>query len=147
MKFSAKEQYGLRVMVELARHHGEGPISLAQVAETEQLPLPYLEQIVGSLRQAALLVSSRGAHGGYELGHSPQDVNVGDIFRALEGAIVPIPCVEEVSGARCERKGICAASNVWATVHNRLVAMLDSMTLASLLEADLGENPGSDSTG
>ena len=140
MKFSAKEQYGLRVMVELARHHGEGPISLAQVAEMEQLPLPYLEQIVGRLRQADLLVSSRGAHGGYELGRSPDEVNVGDICRALEGAIVPIPCVEEVSGAQCERKGICAASNVWATVHKRLVAMLDSMTLASLLEADLAES-------
>jgi Rrf2 family transcriptional regulator, cysteine metabolism repressor len=134
MKFSAREQYGLRVMVELARHYGAGPVSLSQVAESEDLPLPYLEQIVGRLRESRLLDSSRGAKGGYHLAKSPQEVTVGDVCRALEGAIVPIPCVEEGSGAQCERKGICAARNVWETVHARLVDVLDSMTLASLVE-------------
>jgi len=134
MKFSAKEQYGLRVMVELARHHGEGPISLAQVAGAEQLPLPYLEQIVMPLRRAGLLNSLRGAHGGYMLARRPQDINVGDIIRALEGAIVTIPCVTEESGVPCGREDICAVRAVWEDVRARVVAALGSMTLAGLLD-------------
>lgn len=141
MRFSSKEQYGLRVMVQLARQHGEGPTPLTQIAEMEDLPLPYLEQIASRLRQAGLLTSLRGAHGGYELAHQPRAISVGDVVRALEGDIVPIPCVQEASGAQCERKGICAASNVWETVHKRLADMLDSMTLASLLETEEAQRP------
>ncbi len=133
MRLTAKEQYGLRVMVELARHHGQGPMPLSQVAKNQQLPLPYLEQIVMLLRHAGLLSSARGAHGGYALARNPDQISVGDVVRALEGAILPIPCIEEESGARCERKGICAASNAWEVVHARMVDTLDAMTLAALL--------------
>ncbi|NLS76486.1 MAG: Rrf2 family transcriptional regulator [Chloroflexi bacterium] len=135
MRLSTKEQYGLRMMVELARYHGQGPVALSQVAQTQQLPLPYLEQIVIPLRHAGLLSSARGAHGGYALARTPDQISVGDVVRALEGAILPIPCIEEESGARCERKGICAVSNVWEVIHARLVDTLDAMTLSGLLAA------------
>ena len=133
MKFSSKEQYGLRMMVEVARHEGHGPVPLSHVAEAEQLPLPYLEQIIMLLRQADLLHSLRGAHGGYILARTPKEISVGDIIRALEGTIVPIPCVTEEFCAPCGREDTCAARNVWELVHNRLVEALDSMTLADLL--------------
>lgn len=136
MRFSAKEQYGLRFMVELSRHYGMGPISLAQAAEAEELPEPYLEQIVAPLRHAGLVESLRGAHGGYLLARRPEEILVGDIIRALEGTIVTIPCVTEESGVPCAREDICAARNVWEMVRDRLVATLDSMTLASLLKPE-----------
>ncbi len=136
MKFSAKEEYGLRVMVELARHDGQGPVPLSHIAEIEQLPLSYLEQIMMLLRQAGLLHSLRGAHGGYTLARLPKEVSISDIIRALEGAIMPIPCVTKESCAPCGREDTCAARNVWELVHDRLVEALDSMTLADLV------NPG-----
>jgi Rrf2 family protein len=136
MRLSAKEQYGVRAMVELARHYGQGPVSLAQVAEIQQLPLPYLEQIMSPLRQAGLLTSSRGAYGGYELSRPPEAISVGDVIRALEGQIVSIPCIQENAGAHCRREDVCAVRNVWETVHQRLADTLNDMTLAGLLDAE-----------
>src|SRR6187431_3444376 len=69
--FSTKGEYGVRLMVQLARHYGNGPVSLAGVAAEEDLPRAYLEQLVVSLREAGLVVSTRGAHGGYELTRTP----------------------------------------------------------------------------
>ena len=62
----------MRLIVELARHHGAGPISLAEIADHEELPRPYLEQLVVSLREAGLVHSTRGARGGYQLSRPPR---------------------------------------------------------------------------
>lgn len=137
MRFSSKERYGLRFMVELARRYGQGPVSLAQAAEAEGLPEAYLEQIAISLRGAGLISSARGAHGGYTLARPPTEINVGDVIRALEGAIVTIPCVAEEVGVPCGREDICAARNVWQVVSHRLGDTLDAITLASLLEPEV----------
>ncbi|GAC1395055.1 MAG: hypothetical protein NVSMB65_13930 [Chloroflexota bacterium] len=67
MKFSSKSEYGVRVMAELARHFGQGPISLTEVARDEDLPLAYLEHIIAPLRKAGLVLSQHGARGGYQL--------------------------------------------------------------------------------
>lgn len=133
VKFTARERTGLRAMVEFARHYGaDTPTSLSEVARAQELSLPYLEQVIGSLRRAGLLDSVRGAHGGYRLTREPSAVRVSDIFRAVEGAIVTLDCVG--AGAHhCAREGICAARNVWQTVMERLEDSLDSTTLADLL--------------
>ena len=133
VKVSAREQYGLRAMAELARRYGEGPVSLAEVAQAEDISLAYLEQIVIPLRRAGLLVSTRGARGGYSLAREPSFITVGEIIRVLEGAIIPIRCMTEGKDSFCEREEICAARSVWAKVHDRLVETLDSITLADLI--------------
>lgn len=132
MRFSAKEQYGLRAMVELARHQDEGPVSLAEVAQVENLSLSYLEQIVIPLRRSGLLRSVRGARGGYVLARPPEGVTVGDVIRALEGSIMPMTCVAEDECTPCEREGSCATRTVWKEVHDRIVETLESTTLADL---------------
>src|ERR1039458_8322164 len=71
MIFSTKSEYGVRVMVELARRGGAEPVALAEIAEHEGLPLAYLEHLVARLRRADLVTSRRGAHGGYRLGRAP----------------------------------------------------------------------------
>ena len=71
LHFSTRGEYGVRLMVELTRHYGTGPVSLAEMAEHEDLPRPYLEQLVSSLREAGLVRSTRGARGGYELARDP----------------------------------------------------------------------------
>lgn len=136
MKFSAKEQYGLRAMAELARYYGQGPVSLAEVAQAEGLSLPYLEQIAADLRRAGLLESRRGAYGGYMLARPPAEISVAEIIIALEGSLVQVPCVMEGEGADaagCDREGVCVTRGVWLNVYQHLVELLDSLTLADLI--------------
>lgn len=133
MKFTARERTALRAMVELARHYGEdGPTSLSEVARAQELSLPYLEQVAGSLRRAGLLESVRGAHGGYALARAPAAVRVSDVFRAVEGSLVSLDCVGS-DAAPCSRQKYCAARNVWQTVAERLEDTLDATTLADLI--------------
>lgn len=136
MKLSAREQYGLRAMIELGRHHGRGPVSLSEVAESQGVSLGYLEQIIPLLKEADLVESTRGAHGGYELTRSPLEITVGDIVRALEeGFIVPLKCISADEGqVSCDREEICTARGVWRKMHEGIVEVLDSTTLADLAE-------------
>ncbi len=132
--FSTKGEYGVRLMVELARHHGEGPVSLADVAEHEDLPRPYLEQLVVSLREADLVVSHRGARGGYTLSRDPREIRMGDVLRALEGPIVPMICAahdRETSG-QCGRTTFCTVNTLWVKVRDAINAAVDSLSLADL---------------
>jgi len=135
VKFTAREQYGLRTMVELARRYGDGPVSLSVVARVQGLSQGYLEQVAAALRQAGLLVSRRGAAGGYILAHEPGDITVGDVIRVLEGEIAPMTCVTnaDTCAPPCGREGQCATRDVWLTVRVQLEKTLDSTTLADLV--------------
>ena len=82
-------------MVQLGRHYGTGPASLAEIAAEEDLPRAYLEQLVVSLREAGLVISTRGAHGGYELARPPETISMGEVLRALEGPIAPMLCASD----------------------------------------------------
>src|SRR2546430_9287 len=92
---STRGEYGMRLMVDLARHFGEGTVSLHAVATREQLPEASLEQLVASLRKAGLVHGKRGAGGGYTLARDPREITAGDIMRALEGPIEPQICPAE----------------------------------------------------
>ena len=121
-------------MVELARHHGSGPVSLGEMAEHEQLPRPYLEQLVVSLREAGLVTSTRGARGGYELSRSPAEVRMIEVITALEGPITPMVCASDDPhhAETCKRAGFCNVERLWLRVRDAIVETLDSMTLAEL---------------
>src|SRR6478735_1256893 len=77
--FSTKGEYGVRLMVQLGRHFGTGPASLAEIAAEEDLPRAYLEQLVVSLREGGLVTSTRGAHGGYELARPPETISMAEV--------------------------------------------------------------------
>ena len=121
-------------MVELARHHGAGPVSLHEIAEHEDLPRPYLEQLVISLREAGLVQSTRGAHGGYELTREPDAIRMGEVLRALEGPLAPMVCASEdpAHAGICGRTGFCTVNLLWVKVRDALSTALDSITLADL---------------
>jgi Rrf2 family protein len=119
-------------MSKLARHFGEGPVSLTQVATSEGISQPYLEQIAIELRQAGLLRSKRGAQGGYFLARAPQAITAGEVIRALEGSILPVQCVAEQKCTPCAHEDECSARGVWERVRDQLVETLDSITLADL---------------
>lgn len=120
-------------MMDLARHYGQGPESLSEIARNEALPLTYLEQLVGKLRRSGLIISTHGAHGGYELSRPPSEVTVGDVLRVLEGPISPMVCATEGdAGIGCERHDFCGASLVWERVRDSVAQALDSLTMADL---------------
>src|SRR3712207_8210960 len=95
MIFTTKAEYGVRLLVELGRHHGDGPVSLKAIAEAEGLPLAYLERIVALLKKAGLVEATRGAHGGYRLTRDPADIHMDHVVLALEGAVAPMSCFVE----------------------------------------------------
>lgn len=140
MKLSAREQYGLRAMIELARRYGEGPVSLSDVAHGQMISLPYLEQIVPLLKDAGLIESTRGAYGGYALSQAPHKITIGDIIRALEdGHIMPLKCIPaSAESDSCAREEICMARDVWRRLHDGIAGVLDSTTLADLIEPIAG---------
>src|SRR5688500_20389149 len=106
MLFSTKAEYGVRLMVELGRRAGDeladeaDPVALSSVAEDEVLPLSYLEHLVAKLRQAGLVTSVRGAHGGYLLTRPAAQIQMLDVVLALEGTIAPIECCHDVREGR-----------------------------------------------
>ena len=142
LKVSSRGHYGLRLMTELARAHGAGPLSLSEVARIENLPLPYLEQLVVPLRRAGLVEGTRGLHGGYRLAQAPGATTVAAVLRVLEGPISLVDCTAEdyVSGA-CEMDGSCLSSALWTRVKVTVEAILESTTLDDLLH-DPGFMPG-----
>ena len=130
-------------MVQLGRHYGTGPASLAEIATEEDLPRAYLEQLVVSLRDAELVVSTRGAHGGYELARPPQDITMGEVLRALEGPIAPMICAsDEPDHANvCGRSSGCTVNVLWVRVRDAVAGALDSMTVADLVPRPNASDP------
>ena len=134
IRFSTRGEYGLRMMMDLARWYGKGPQALSEVARHEALPATYLEQLVGKLRKAGLVTSHQGAHGGYELSHPPAEITVGDVMRVLEGPISPMVCATEgETEDSCYRQYFCSANLVWERVRDSVAQALDSLTLADLV--------------
>ena len=129
-------------MVQLARHYGTGPASLAGIAAEEDLPRAYLEQLVVSLREAGLVVSTRGAHGGYELARPPEAITMSEVLRALEGPIAPMFCATDdpEHALVCDRSSRCTVNLLWVRVRDAITSTLESMTLADLApeRADTG---------
>jgi Rrf2 family protein len=143
MMFSTKAEYGVRVMVELARRAGErdggNPISLAEIAAKDGLPLAYLEHLVARLRKAGLVDSRRGSRGGYMLARSPAEISMAEVVEALEGSIAPIECITESSDGSivCSRESepghTCPTKLLWTKVRFSIVRTLQEMTLADLV--------------
>jgi Rrf2 family protein len=122
-------------MVQLGRRFGTGPASLAEIAADEDLPRAYLEQLVMSLRDAGLVTSTRGAHGGYELAREPGSVRMGEVLRALEGPIAPMICATDdpEHAVVCDRSARCTVNVLWVRVRDAVTGALDGMTLADLV--------------
>lgn len=142
LQVSTKGEYGVRIMVDLARHYGEHPRSLSDIAQAEMLPLAYLEQLAKLLREAdpPLIISTRGAHGGYRLSRSPEQITMGEVLRVLEGPIAPMICATEGEMTEiCGFLGSCKIQRLWTKVREAVANTIDSMTLAELVDPAEGE--------
>ena len=153
MLFSTKAEYGVRLMVELGRRGGTTapeeaePVALAAVAEAELLPLSYLEHLVAKLRQAGLVSSVRGAHGGYRLARPAGEIAMLEVVQALEGPITPMECFQTDSEGRvlCSHESdgdqACATKLLWTRVQGGISKALTGTTLGELVEFADGHSP------
>jgi Rrf2 family transcriptional regulator, cysteine metabolism repressor len=147
MMFSTKAEYGVRVMVELARRasdpalDGDPVVPLAEIAEHDGMPLAYLEHLVARLRKAGLLDSRRGSRGGYMLARPACEITMAEVVEALEGSIAPIECISQgpdgslVCSRESESTHVCPTKILWTKVRFAIVRTLLQTTLADLLVA------------
>lgn len=136
MRLSTRGRYGLKAMYQLAMHYGEGPIPLKQIADKEDLSENYLEQLVSQLRKEGLLISVRGAQGGYMLAMPPVEITLGNVLRVLEGNLAPADCIiEEDYG--CEKEENCVTKLVWIKIKDSIDEVVDSITLQDMIDESI----------
>ncbi len=141
MMFSTRAEYGVRVMVDLARRGGVEPVPLGEIADGEGLPLAYLEHLVARLRRAGLIESRRGARGGYLLARPAAEITMAEVVEALEGSIAPIECISSGPDGtiRCSRESdpghVCTTKLLWTRVRASIIDTLRETTLDELIPA------------
>jgi Rrf2 family transcriptional regulator, cysteine metabolism repressor len=143
MMFSTRAEYGVRVMVELARRGADGDrecVSLSEIADGDGLPLAYLEHLAARLRKAGLVESRRGAHGGYLLARPAEEISMAEVVEALEGSIAPIECISEgadghlVCTRETETDHVCPTKLLWTRVRGSVVRTLEETQLSDLVQ-------------
>ena len=132
MKLSTKGRYGTRALLDVAIHRVDSPVQLMDVAERQQISLSYLEHLIAPLVAAGIIKSSRGAHGGVSLGRPADDILLIDVVRALEGSVAPVECVDDP--AKCSRADSCVTRDLWVETKRAMELVLESTTLADLVQ-------------
>jgi len=131
MKISTRGRYGVRLLIDLAEHAADTHIALFNVAQRQNISVRYLEQVAVILRRAGFIRSIKGASGGYTLARPAEDIGIGEVLRVLEGDMLvvdpPLPSQRENRLQRCIRQV------VFDRLNERVAAVVDSKTLASLM--------------
>jgi Rrf2 family protein len=136
LKVSQKTEYAMRAMVELAiRRTREGDLLVPAraIAESQHIPLRFLEQQLGALHKAGLVESFRGAGGGCRLARSPTEIHVADVVDAIEGPLYPMSCLQDTDHT-CFQDSRCGLQELWGDVHVAIRQVFEKTTLADLAE-------------
>ncbi|MBO4831946.1 MAG: Rrf2 family transcriptional regulator [Oscillospiraceae bacterium] len=132
MLISTRGRYALRVLVDMAEHQPEGYMTLREVAQRQDISEKYLEAIVKDLVKSGVLVGVRGKGGGYRLCRPPEQINVGDVLRRMEGSLAPVACLEE-GAAPCARAAECRTLEFWRGLDDVIRRYTDGFTVADLM--------------
>ena len=132
MKMSTKGRYGVRLMIDLALHSGEGPVLLKDIAQRQGISEKYLWSLINPLKTVGLVRSIRGARGGYQLAKEPAEISLKDIMRVLEGPLCLVDCVENPSS--CKRSPTCITRDVWCEASQGFMKTLEAMTLETMVD-------------
>jgi Rrf2 family protein len=143
---SKRAKYGLRALVHLAQHQGEGPIQIGNIAETLNIPRKFLEAILLDLRNEGILQSRKGRDGGYYMERSPDTIPIGRIIRFIDGPLASVPCVSQTAYAHCDDcpdEKTCVIRCIMKEVRDATAKILDSATLDQLVSKadELGRIP------
>ena len=134
MKITSSVEYATRLIVALGKFYGGDSVSSKKLAEIENIPADFVDQILMHLRRAGLVESQRGAGGGYALSRPPSQIKLGDVLRGMNGRILEGICEKYESGAReCRHQSSCAISPVWKKLGDIIENYLDSVTIEQLM--------------
>jgi Rrf2 family protein len=134
---SMKAKYGLLAVLALARAADKKLVLISDLAEHENIPKKFLEQILRELKNQGILESKIGKGGGYYLNKSPHEITIGQIVRGIDGPLVPVACVSQTASSKCPEcrdKYSCAIRLVMKDVQDAISQILDGTTLAEALE-------------
>lgn len=136
MRLTAKSEYGLLAMIDLAASVDATPVSAREISERQGIPAKFLEQLLVSLRKAGLVSAIRGARGGFVLARPADQISVLEVVEALEGPLQTTVCDGD-RGQSCGRSGVCAAADVWNRATGALKQVFETETLAGLVAVQL----------
>ena len=132
MKISMKGDYGIRALVDLAERYGDGPVQSRDIAEREDIPEPYLDQLLTVMRKAGFIRSRRGPQGGHVLARPPGDISMGEVIGTLEGSLSSIGCLDGT--IICSLSGKCGQQEIWQIITDASRQVLDKTSIGNLLE-------------
>lgn len=133
MRLSTKGRYGLRILLDVALHGGEAPRLAREIATSQGISEKYISRLIIALRRAGLVVSVRGAKGGYRLGRFPESITLLDVVEAMEGRISLVSCVQKPG--QCAKLPTCPARKAWVGVNAKIRAALAETTLSDVLRS------------
>ena len=131
-----KSKYAIRALLALAQRPEQEPVLIADLAAQERIPKKFLEFILLVLRNKGILQSKRGRGGGYFLGRKPEAISLGEVIRALDGPLAPVPCVSHTAYRKCdecEDELTCGIRAVMNDVRDATAAIFDRESLADIL--------------
>jgi Rrf2 family protein len=134
MQLLAQEEYGLRCLLQVARHAGPDPLTIPEIAASEGLSPEYAAKLLRALRQAELVVSTRGAGGGYRLSRPAREITAWQVVQALGGSLFPKEFCDSHPGQRhdCVHSTGCSIRGLWGAVEGAIRGVLEGVTIADL---------------
>ena len=143
MRLTTKGRYAVTAMLDLAIHHGNGPIALADIAQRQGISLSYLEQLFSRLRKRTLVSSVRGPGGGYNLARRASDIHIAEVIAAVDENVDTTRC----GGAHnCQNEGPCLTHDLWHDLSTRIYDYLNRISLQDLVDRK-GVQDGAKSAG
>ena len=132
MKLSTRGRYGTRLMLELTKNYGKGPISMSEISRNQSIPVKYLEQLIIPLKKAKLITSVRGPKGGHMLSRPPERISVWEVLLLLESKLTFVDCLSDEKA--CESSGNCPIRPVWGQALEAMRNLFKATTLKDVLE-------------
>ncbi|MBN1436331.1 MAG: Rrf2 family transcriptional regulator [Sedimentisphaerales bacterium] len=134
MNISQKCQYALRAVFELAKRQDQSPTKIADIAQTQAIPIRFLEAILSELKHGGFVESRRGVRGGYLLSQSSKDLTPGKIIEFVDGPLSPVNCLEANQSNPCPLQTDCAFKEMWVRAYEAVSEVYNSMTFGELVE-------------
>lgn len=134
MRFSAKGEYGIRAIIDVALYGESEPVAVKDISRRQGIPIRFLEQVMTALKRGGLVESYRGAAGGYRLARTVEAITLADVVEAVEGPVSLMECVNQPDSGSCDRITECVIREVFCDVQTAVVETLTAVRLADLIK-------------
>ena len=136
---SKKTKYAIKALIVLGKNYGQPPMQIVRIAEEENIPKKFLEQILLEMRNAGILYSKKGAGGGYSLNKAPEDIQLSQVMRLIDGPIALLPCVSLNFYRKCEEcktEEACGIRDTFSDVRDAMLQILNDTTVADIIQKE-----------